>query len=246
MTSPQKSSPQMSAGAATALEEWLAGLAALDDASDNTLTAYRRDVAGFLGFLANHTGGEAGVAALARVTVGDMRAWMAHARGRGLSARSLARALSAVKTFVGWAARRDGFDPTAVLSVRAPRHKKKLPRPLAEDAARAMLETVELQSETPWIAARDVAVVTLLYGCGLRISEALSITGSDLPLSGSLRITGKGGKERIVPVLPVACQAVDAYLRACPYEMVSNVPIFRGARGGPLNPRLVAKVVEQA
>ncbi len=125
-----------------------------------------------------------------------MRAWMAHERGRGVSARSLARSLSAVKSFYRWLAEREGFDPTAVLSVRSPKFQRKLPRPLAVDAARAMIETVELQTDKDWIAARDAAVVTLLYGCGLRISEALGLTGASVPLPDSLRIRGKGGKER--------------------------------------------------
>ena len=109
-----------------------------------------------------------------------------------------------------------------------------------------MIETVELQSAEPWVAARDAAVVTLLYGCGLRISEALSLTGADVPLPSVLRIVGKGGKERIVPVIEPARDAVDTYLRLCPYPVESNRPIFRAIRGGPLSPRAIQKVMEQA
>jgi integrase/recombinase XerC len=129
---------------------------------------------------------------------------------------------------------------------RSPRFQKKLPRPLAEDAARAMIETVELQSATDWVARRDMAVVTLLYGCGLRISEALSLTGRDLPIGTSLRILGKGGKERIVPVIPAARRAMQSYLAACPFEPEADAPVFRGTRGGPLSPRLIQKVMEKA
>ncbi len=175
-----------------------------------------------------------------------MRAWMAHERARGLSARSLARALSAVKGFVAWAAERDGFDPSAVLMVRAPRFTAKLPRPLAEDAAKAVLDVVEEQTSSDWVAARDLAVLTLLYGCGLRISEALSLTAADLPLGDSLRITGKGGKERIVPVIPAACQAVDRYVGLCAFHLTPEAPIFRGVRGGPLSPRQVQKTMANA
>ncbi|MEM8630835.1 MAG: tyrosine recombinase XerC [Pseudomonadota bacterium] len=232
-------------GASAALEDWLAQLSALDGASAHTLTAYRKDVLGFLAFLAVHKGGAEGTAALARLSLGDMRAWMAHERGRGLGARSMARGLSAVKSFIGWMARRDGFDPTAPLSVRAPKYKKKLPRPLAEPAARNMLDVVGLQSQTGWISDRDTAVLTLLYGCGLRISEALSLTGAEAPLGEALRIRGKGGKERIVPVLPAARAAVEAYRAACPHELTLDGPLFRGARGGPLNARQISKVVEQ-
>jgi integrase/recombinase XerC len=151
-----------------------------------------------------------------------------------------------VKNFVGWMAERDGFDPSAALMTRSPRFQRKLPRPLDEEAARAMIETVELQSTADWVALRDMAVVTLLYGCGLRISEALGLRGQDAPLGETIRIIGKGGKERIVPVIPAAINAVDAYLDTCPFEAEPAKPLFRGVRGGPLNPRLIQKAVEKA
>lgn len=226
-----------------ALQTWLDSQSALNGASDNTITAYRTDLVEFLTFMSNHHGGSQGLGAVAAISVSDMRAWMANIRASGTGARSLARKLSAVKSFYRWLAEREGFEPTAVLSTRAPKFNQKLPRPLATDAARAVLETVELQSENPWVAARDVAVVTLLYGCGLRISEALGLTGADTPLPATLRITGKGGKERIVPVLPAAQQAVDKYLHLCPYPAETNAPLFLGVRGGALNPRLIQSVM---
>ncbi|KQI69300.1 recombinase XerC [Loktanella sp. 3ANDIMAR09] len=227
-----------------ALAGWLDHCRALNGASENTITAYRGDVLGFLAFMQTHHGDQVGLGPIARITTGDMRAWMAHERGRGVGARSLARSLSAVKTFYRWLSDREGFEPTAVLSIRAPKFTKKLPRPLEIDAARAMIDRVECQAAEPWVAARDVAVVTVLYGCGLRISEALSLTGRDLPLPDILRIKGKGGKERIVPVIPAARTAVDAYARLCPHDLTGNAPLFRGIRGGPLNPRAVQKVME--
>ncbi len=229
-----------------ALEGWLAGLRALDGAADSTLVAYGADVTGFLSFLAQHWGGAPSRKALADVRQGDMRAWMAHERGRGVSARSLARGLSAVKSFWRWLSERDGFDPTVVLSARNPRFQPRLPRPIAEDATRELITTVGLQHEIPWIAARDVAVVTVLYGCGLRISEALALRGADAPLPEVLRVRGKGGKERLVPVLPAARRAVDAYLNLVPFDITANDALFRGARGGALNARLIAKVMERA
>ncbi|MEM6323736.1 MAG: tyrosine recombinase XerC [Pseudomonadota bacterium] len=229
-----------------ALEGWLAHLRALDNAADHTVTAYRHDVTGYLAFITEHLGGPTGVAGLAAVGVRDMRAWMAHARGAGLSARSLARALSAVKGFTAWLAEREGFDPTPVLQARSPKFQNKLPRPLTAEAARKMIDTVDLQSEKPWVAARDTAVVTLLYSAGLRISEGLALTGADHPLPEVLRVRGKGRKERLVPILPVARAAVDAYVTACPHRMEPDAPLFRGVRGGALNPRLVQKVMEQA
>lgn len=242
LTPPVLLSPEVSA----ALADWLAHLRALDGASENTIRAYGADVARYLGFLARHRGGTEGLAPLAALPVADLRAWMAHERDRGLGARSLARSLSAVKTFTAWAADRSGADATAVLSARGPKLKRRLPRPLSVEGASAMLEDVGEGARLPWVAARDTAVVTLLYGSGLRISEALSLTGADHPLPEVLRIRGKGGKERLVPVLPAARAAVTAYVAACPHEMTAGEPLFRGVRGGALNPRLVALAMEKA
>ncbi|MCL6283866.1 tyrosine recombinase XerC [Ruegeria sp. 2012CJ41-6] len=229
-----------------ALQHWLDAQKALAGSAKNTITAYNSDVADFLSFMTLHKGAPQGLGALERITVSDMRAWMAQARKDGIAARSLARKLSAVKTFYRWLAEREGFEPTAVLSARAPKFQKKLPRPLAEDAARAMIDTVELQSTTDWVAARDVAVVTLLYGCGLRISEALGLKGADAPLPATLRITGKGGKERVVPVIDAARNAVATYLRLSPYPLEADAPLFRGVRGGALNPGAIQGAMARA
>jgi len=235
----------ISAQLTQSLTTWLDHQRGLAGASDNTLKAYQSDVLGFLGFMTQHNGDAQGLAPIARITVRDMRAWMAHERGRGVRARSLARALSAVKSFYRWLATREGFEPTAVLSTRAPKFQRKLPRPLEVDAAAKMINTIEMQSAEPWVAARDTAVLTLLYGCGLRISEALSLTGADAPLPEVLRIKGKGDKERIVPVIDAAREAVDAYLKLCPYPGEDDDPLFRAIRGGPLNPRAIQKAMAQ-
>lgn len=237
---------QISPAARDALQTWLETQKALKDISDHTISAYAKDVADFLAFLTEHTGESQGLNAVASVTVSDMRAWMAKTRSHKVSSRSLARKLSAVKSFYRWLSERQGFEPTAVLSTRSPKFSAKLPRPLEIDAAQDMINTVELQSQLAWVAARDVAVITLLYGCGLRISEALGLTGRQIPLQSSLRILGKGKKERIVPVLPVARDAVDRYVQLCPFEMTVDAAVFRGVRGGTLNPRAIQKVMEQA
>lgn len=235
----------ISPAARAALAEWLTQLRALDGVSENTIKAYSADVAGYLAFLSDYRGGTEGLKALVAVPLTELRAWMAHERGRGVSARSLARSMSAVKGFTAWLAEREGVDATAVLSARAPKFRRKLPRPLTEDAAAAVLDTVGDQSREEWVAARDMAVVTLLYGCGLRISEALGLTGADFPLPQVLRIIGKGGKERLVPVLPAAQEAVAAYVKLCPHDLSRNEALFRGTRGGALNPRLIALVMEK-
>ncbi|MCG3267848.1 tyrosine recombinase XerC [Yoonia sp. I 8.24] len=235
----------ISAALTDMLAKWLDHQRALSGAADNTLKAYQADVMGFLAFMTHHHGGGLGLEPIAAISTRDMRSWMAHERGRGVGARSLARSLSAVKSFYRWLSEREDFEPTAVLSTRSPKFQKKLPRPLAEDAAAAMIDTVELQARASWIAARDGAVITLLYGCGLRISEALSLTGADVPLPPVLRIKGKGDKERIVPVIDVTREAVDAYVAQCPYPLEPLAPLFRAVRGGPLAPRAIQKVMAQ-
>jgi integrase/recombinase XerC len=227
------------------LEAWLTHLRGVRGRAPATLAAYRRDVTGFLAFQAAHLGGAPGPAALRTISARDIRAWMAAERGRDVGARSLARALSSVKSFYGWWAERDGFDATIVLSTRAPRHQRRLPRPLTETGARDMLSGVADQDVRDWVAARDVAVVTLLYGCGLRISEALSLDAGLLPFPDALRIRGKGGKERDVPVLPAAQAAVARYAALCPHALDPGTPLFRGIRGGALGPRSVARVMER-
>lgn len=234
-------SPALSA----ALQTWLQAQSALKGLSDNTLLAYHTDVAGFMAFMTLHSGQRAGLAALARISVSDMRAWMAQQRAQKIAPRSLARKLSAVKNFYVWLAAREGFEPTAVLSLQTPKFQAKLPRPLSEDAALAVVETVELQALESWVGARDVAVVTLLYGAGLRISEALGLKRSDAPLPDVLKIAGKGGKERMVPILEVARKAVDIYLRLCPHPATADSPLFVGVRGGALSPRLIQKAMQQ-
>ena len=236
----------ISPAARDAAQPWLDHQRSLNGAAENTLTAYQGDVVDFLAFITQHKGDRQGLTALSRITISDMRAWMARTRGESVGPRSMARKLSAVKAFYRWLAEREGFEPTAVLSTRSPKFQKKLPRPLAVDAAKALIDCVEVQDERPWVAARDVAVLTLLWGCGLRISEALGLTGRDAPLPNSLRIIGKGGKERVVPVLPAARDAVDAYLRLCPYPQNNDAPLFRAIKGGPLRPRPIAKVMADA
>lgn len=234
----------ISAAQRDALANWLAHERGVKNASDNTIEAYSNDLAGFLSFLAAHHGGAEGLGPLLRIAPSDMRSWMANERARGTGARSLARRLSAVKTFFRWLAEREGFDPTTVLSTRAPRTQRPLPRPLTEDAAKAVIDTVGTLPPEGWVGTRDVAIVTLLYGCGLRISEALGLTGADAPLPDALRIVGKGGKERIVPVIPAARQAVADYVKECPYDLGPQEPLFRGARGGGVNARVISKAME--
>lgn len=237
---------QISAAATDALARWLDHQTALKGSAENTRIAYQGDVLDFLAFITEYKAAPQGLSALSDIRVTDMRAWMAHTRTTGIGPRSLARKLSAVKSFYKWLAEREDFEPTAVLSTRAPKFQKKLPRPLAEDSARALIDTIEFQSDKAWVGARDVAVVTLLWGCGLRISEALGLTGAAVPMPASLRISGKGGKERVVPVLPAAAEAVETYVSLCPHPLEPQAPLFRGVRGGALGPGAIQKVMQRA
>ncbi len=234
-----------SSGAFDLLQRWLASITALHGASEKTIEAYQRDVAGFIGFLSNHFGGDLGKTKLGQIKITDMRAWMAHERRRGVGPRSLARELSAVKSFFRWLGESEGLEVTAPLATRAPKFKPQLPRPMARDQAKAMINTAELQTTDGWTGARDTAVITLLYGCGLRISEALGLNRAAAPLGDTLRIRGKGDKDRIVPVLPAARKAVDAYLNVCPFPLDDEHPLFIGLRGKRLNARHIQKVMEQ-
>ncbi len=228
-----------------ALERWLIELKALQNRAEATCESYRRDVLGFAAFVQNHAGAPATPKTLLAAGLTDVRAWMAHERDRGIAARSLARALSAVKGFMSWLGDREGKDVSDILSARAPRFQRKLPRPVSVSDARDLLSTVSEDKE-PWVTARDAAVVTLLYGCGLRISEALSLKRKDAPFGTTLRIVGKGGKERAVPVLPAAKDAVNQYLQTIPYPLEPEGALFRGVRGGQLSPRVVQKALENA
>ena len=236
----------ISAAQRDAMARWLAHLRALKGAADNTLAAYGRDVGQFLDFLSHHHGGQEGLSALTDLGKFDLRGFMADLKNRDIAPRSVARKLSAVKSFLAFVADQEGTDATAALSVRAPKFQRKLPRPLTIDAASDLITVVGDQAREDWVAARDMAIVTLLYGSGLRISEALGLTGTAHPLPDVLRITGKGAKTRIVPVLPAAREAVARYAALCPFDLTPDAALFRGARGGPLNPRQIALVMEKA
>ena len=233
---------------ATAVETWLSRLADERRRADNTIAAYRRDLGDFLGFLAEHRGEVPDLAALGALSVRDMRAWLAHRAAEGLAKTSTARALSAVRVFFRHL-ERDGVPVSSALSlVRAPKTPRGVPRPLTENQAKSV---VALDRETggqpDWTARRDIAVLLLLYGCGLRIGEALDLDRADAPTAGgdphSLTITGKGGKQRVVPVLPVVAEAIADYLAACPHTLEPGDPLFVGVRGRRLQPKLVQQTM---
>ncbi len=222
-----------------AIELWAAWLSGERRASPHTVAAYGRDLVGFLDFITEHQGERPDLATIGRLTPTDFRAYLAHRARDGIERTSIARGLSVIRGFVKFLDRRGLAANTALAALRAPKLPHSVPKPLTvADAVEAVGAVAELTASA-WQGKRDTAVLTLLYGCGLRISEALGLTRRAAPLDATLTITGKGQKERMVPVLPAVRDAVDDYLAACPWRLAPNGPLFVGARGGPLHPRLV-------
>ncbi|WP_309645012.1 tyrosine recombinase XerC [Phenylobacterium sp.] len=236
-----------SLGARQALALWLEHLAKERRASPRTVEAYAFAAGRYIAFLEQYRGEALSLAAMGTLSAGEVRAWLAHLRQgeRPLSPRSLSQALSAIRTFHRYLDIRLDTPNASVALVRGPRVIPGAPRPVSEDQARGMLAEPSLDPDSEnWEASRDEAVLTLLYGCGLRISEALSLKRSDAPLGTSLRILGKGSKTRIVPVLPAVREAVDAYLTTLPFALSPDQPLFRAKRGGALSPRHVQATVQ--
>lgn len=223
---------------------WLRHLAAVRRLADNTVEAYGRDVSQFLAFLARHTGGPVGVGTLEDLRAADVRAFLAARRSEDVGPRSLARALSAIKSLFAFLEREGVLASEALNAVRRPKQPKSLPRALTVAEAKAAITTTPELEDVPWIAARDMAVLSLCYGAGLRISEALSLSRADLEGT-TLRITGKGGKTRLVPLIGAVREAIERYLALCPFKLGPSQPMFRGAKGGVLSPRLIQLRVAQ-
>lgn len=228
---------------AAARRAWLTALARERRLSPLTVEAYERDTRQFLQFMTGHHGGPPGLAEMAALRPADLRAFLAARRGVGAGARTLGRGLAGVRSLLRFLERRGTSGAAAAAVLRTPRQPKSLPKPLAVDDARRVVAAGEQLAEEPWIAARNAAVLTLLYGCGLRISEALALPASAFLQGGaaSIRVTGKGGKTRLVPLLPAARRAVAEYGRLCPYALEPQSPLFRGARGGPLAAAIVQR-----
>jgi integrase/recombinase XerC len=237
LSDPGRSAADDLAAAARAWLDWLDGerRAAL-----HTRLAYARDLAAALDFLTRHLGAPVSLADFETIGVAELRAYLAARRGQGLSAASAARALSAFRSFVRWLGKSGEAPNAALLGIRGPKRRTPLPRPLGEAQASRLVEAAEEHDE-PWIGLRDTAAVLLLYGAGLRIGEALGLDVEDMPSTDVMRIRGKGGKERVVPILPVVREAIAAYHAACPFRRERGGPLFVGARGKRLDPAILQK-----
>jgi integrase/recombinase XerC len=234
-------------GLAKAVERWRRHLASERRLADKTVEAYARDVTQFLRFLTGHLGNPPTLADMGALATGDIRAFMAARRNDGAGSRTLARGIAGIRSLISFLERDGHANGAALRAIRPPRAKRTLPKPLTTDAALEVVAVENALDECPWIAARNAAILALLYGSGLRISEALAVKRGEAPLrsNDALRVRGKGSKERIVPVLPAVAAAIAGYLRQCPYRVGHDGPLFVGARGGPLNPRIVQRAMEK-
>jgi len=223
---------------------WVAWLTGERRASPHTVAAYGRDLALFLDFVTEHVGELPSLGAFDRLSPADFRAYLARRVQRHADRGSLARGLSVLRGFVRFLHRRGLASTSALAALRSPRLRASVPKPLTVDDATAAVYIVGDFATGGWQGKRDIAILTLLYGCGLRLSEALGLRRGEAPLSEMLVVTGKGQKQRLLPVLPAVRAAVADYLAACPHALETDGPLFVGARGGPLNPRIVQRQME--
>ncbi|PDT51802.1 MULTISPECIES: tyrosine recombinase XerC [Sinorhizobium] len=224
---------------------WLASLAEERRLSDKTIEAYERDTRQFLTFLTGHLAGPPRLADIRTLRPADLRGFLAQRRKAGAGARTLGRGLAGLRSFLRYLEKNGLANAAGAGAVRSPKQPKSLPKPLTDrDAVKVVTAEAQL-AEEPWIAARNAAVLTLLYGCGLRISEALDLTPDDFSGALSLRITGKGGKTRIVPLIDAAMEAVATYRKLCPYHIGPEEPLFRGARGARLQPAIIQREMQK-
>lgn len=227
-------------------QRWLQGLLQERRLSDNTVEAYERDTRQFLIFLTGHLAGPPRLSDISTLRPADLRGFLAQRRKGGAGARTLGRGLAGLRSFLRYLERSGLANAAGAAAVRSPKQPKSLPKPLTDREALNVVTQDAQLAEEPWVAARNAAVLTLLYGCGLRISEALDLTPGDFAgTPTSLRITGKGGKTRIVPLMTVAREAVATYLRLCPYHAGADEPMFRGTRGAKLQPAIIQREMQK-
>lgn len=227
------------------LQKWRRYLETERRVAPNTLEAYGRDVGSFIAFIGEYRSEVVETSVLANLQIRDFRAFLAARRADGLSSQSAARLLSSIRNYYRYLARVEGLENDAIEAVQSPKIPHRVPRPLTEEAARSVVETLPELADEDWVAARDVAVVSLLYGCGLRIGEALALNVGDIPAGETMRITGKRGRERIVPILPAVRSAIETYEAACPFALTVGKPLFVGKRGGRLNPRMIQAAMQK-
>ena len=226
---------------------WLSSLGKERRLSEATLKAYDRDLDLFLAFLTEHMGDVANSDHFLSLYPADIRAFMARRRSDGLTSRSLARTMAGIRSFVHFLENQGKASSAPFNAIQTPKYSRTLPKPLTIEKAKKLVDPAQSLAEEPWVIARDSAVLLLLYAVGLRISEALALTFKTAPRNGqdAITVTGKGGKQRRLPVLPVVQKAIDQYISLCPFDLAMDEPMFRGVRGGPLSPRIIQKAIER-
>ncbi len=225
---------------------FLAHIADARRLSPHTVRAYALTLEKFGDFLIGHLGGTVTAAGLSALSPADLRGFLSARRGEGLANVSVARDVSALRSFFAWARRHHRIEIAAAEALKAPKVPRRVPRPVSPGDARDLVEVVAGNARLPWTAARDTAVLLLLYGAGLRIGEALGLMGDVLPLGETITVTGKRNKTRGVPLLPIVAQAIEEYLRLCPWPAAASAPLFRGVRGGALDAGSVRAAVRAA
>ena len=228
------------------IENWLSFSLKIRGNQPNTIKAYRRDVHKFILYLKDYNGNKTDKRQLEKVDLATLRSWISDEKRNSLSNRSMLRKISAIKSFYSWLFTNEGIDNVIISNFTGPKLKQKLPRPLSIANTKNLIEFVKNKPNNSWITARDVAILILLYGCGLRISEALALQFEATPLPEVMKIRGKSDKERLVPILPIAKESVENYINSCPFKFNSGDPLFIGKRGKRLNPKIIQNVVVNA
>jgi len=228
-----------------AIEDWQRWMIVEKNSSEHTLDAYGRDLAAFFRYLSDHLGFQPGLSDLENLTTTDFRGYLAKRHNDGLSRSSTARAVSTLRNFFKFLDRHELAHNAAIKAVKTPKLPRSIPKPLSEVEAREALSSIGELHDTPWIAARDMAILTLLYGCGLRISEALNLNVEDVPEGDAMVITGKGNKQRVVPVLPIVLEAIQYYLDLYPKHLKKSGPLFVGVQGKRVNPGVIQRQVRK-
>ncbi len=234
------------------IEAWQSWLADERRVSAHTLDAYSRDLSAFLDFMANHLGHGLTLVDMAGLKTSDFRSYLASRNNRGMARTSIARAMSTVRNFYRFLEKSNILKNPSVRAIRTPKLPRSIPKALSAEEAAETLESVEefgsghwhASRGLDWIGKRDAALLTLIYGCGLRVSEALNLNIEDTPKGDTMVITGKGNKQRLVPLLDVVIDSVEAYLQACPFKPTKGMPLFVGARGKRLSPRIVQRLMQ--
>ena len=228
-----------------AFTNWLGNLKEVRNLSDNTLISYKHDVKSFIEFISTHTGSEVSIKYLNDMKISDFRSFLSYLRNKDISSTSIARIISSLKSFFNYLLNTNLIESTVIQSVKTPKQKKSLPRPISSELAIETIKHAQDMEKEKWIGLRNKSILMLLYGCGLRISEALNLNFEDINENDYLIIKGKGNKERMVPLMDYVKNDIENYIHECPKNFVKDDPLFVGKRMDRLSPRIIQYVLEK-